>query len=263
MSGAGARVGVGTRFRYDGETVEVVEMAATTAGNEVVLKDGRGRMLRLSLKELLFSDRAAVIPDQSGPAAGDCEATASVVLGQLNETERQEVLDRAEHVREVLTGYRSGSPELARDGEPRPEYLPTLPAEARYAAKIAELRVGLRTLKRWIAEFRADGEAGLVPRKGPARSSQAGVDERWVETALEVMVEHTGESKPSRTMVIERTRARVIARFGPDVVSQPPPLLRAQGRPLPGLHSASLCRRRGAEVDASGAVAHTRSLVLL
>ena len=30
MSRAGARVGVGTHFRYDGETVEVVEMAATT-----------------------------------------------------------------------------------------------------------------------------------------------------------------------------------------------------------------------------------------
>ncbi|SDP04446.1 hypothetical protein SAMN04487981_1166 [Streptomyces sp. cf386] len=58
MSGAGARVGVGTRFRYDGEAVEVVELAATTAGNEVVLKDGRGRLLRLSLKKLLFSDRA-------------------------------------------------------------------------------------------------------------------------------------------------------------------------------------------------------------
>lgn len=35
MSGAGARVGVGTSFRYDGETVEVVEMTATMAGNEV------------------------------------------------------------------------------------------------------------------------------------------------------------------------------------------------------------------------------------
>lgn len=31
MSRAAARVGVGTRFRYDGETVEVVEAAATTA----------------------------------------------------------------------------------------------------------------------------------------------------------------------------------------------------------------------------------------
>lgn len=37
-------------------------MAATTAGNEVVLKDHHGRILRLSLRELLFSDRATLIP---------------------------------------------------------------------------------------------------------------------------------------------------------------------------------------------------------
>ncbi|MFK0147739.1 hypothetical protein ACIQUZ_21940 [Streptomyces griseus] len=66
MSTAGARVGVGTHFRYDGESVEVVEMAATTAGNEVVLKDNQGRLLRLALKELLFSDRATIVPDGPG-----------------------------------------------------------------------------------------------------------------------------------------------------------------------------------------------------
>lgn len=38
---------------------------------------------------------------------------------------------------------------------------------------------------------------------------------------LEVVAEHTGESKPSRTLVIERTQARVIARFGPGAVPQP------------------------------------------
>ncbi|MFJ4513355.1 helix-turn-helix domain-containing protein [Streptomyces sp. NPDC088816] len=221
MSRAGARVGVGTRFRYDGETVEVVEMVPTTAGNEVALKDGRGRMLRLSLKELLFSDRAVIIPDGPGPAADDLEEIASVVLAQLGEAERRKLLDRAEHVREVLTGYRSGTSELARDGEPRPEYSPALSAEARYATKAAELGVGLRTLKRWVAEFREHGEAGLAPKRGFARKAQVGVDGRWAETALEVMIEHSGESKPSRTMVIERTRARVIARFGPDAVSQP------------------------------------------
>lgn len=35
------------------------------------------------------------------------------------------------------------------------------------------------------------------------------------------MVEHTGESKPSRTMVVDRSNARVIARFGPDVIEPP------------------------------------------
>ncbi|GGP98600.1 integrase/transposase [Streptomyces virginiae] len=78
-----------------------------------------------------------------------------------------------------------------------------------------------RSVRRWVAAFRENGEAGLAPKKGPARKSQVGADDRWVETALEVMVEHTGQSKPSRTMVIERARARVIARFGPEVVPQP------------------------------------------
>lgn len=220
MSRAGTRVGIGTRFRYDGETVEVVEMAATTAGNEVVLKDGQGRLLRLSLKELLFSDRAAISPDGPGPSANDDEEIASVVLGQLDSAARAKILERAEHVREVLTGYRSGTPELARAGEPHPGYCPENPWEARYAAKADELGVSLRTVKQWVADFRRGGEAGLAPKRA-AGKPHAKADDRWVETALEVMVEHTGESKPSRTMVIERTRARVIARFGPEVVPQP------------------------------------------
>ncbi|MEN2420541.1 helix-turn-helix domain-containing protein [Streptomyces rimosus] len=220
MSRAGTRVGVGTRFRYDGEAVEVVEMAATTAGNEVVLKDGRGRLLRLSLKELLFSDRAAISPDSPGPSANDDEEIASVVLGQLDSAARAKVLERAEHVREVLTGYRSGTPEFAQAGEPQPGYRPELSWEERYAAKADELGVSVRTVKQWVADFRRRGESGLAPKKGAGRP-HAKVDDRWVETALEVMVEHTGESKPSRTMVIERTRARVIARFGPEVVLQP------------------------------------------
>lgn len=41
------------------------------------------------------------------------------------------------------------------------------------------------------------------------------------DRALEVMAEHVDKSRPSRTMVIERTRARMIARFGPEVVPQP------------------------------------------
>ncbi|MGW4359508.1 hypothetical protein ACWEKU_12225 [Streptomyces californicus] len=42
MSRAGTRVGVGSRFRYDGEIVEVVELAVMASGNETVVKDGVG-----------------------------------------------------------------------------------------------------------------------------------------------------------------------------------------------------------------------------
>ncbi|MCH6161474.1 transposase [Streptomyces marispadix] len=221
MSSAGTRVGVGTRFLYDGEAVEVVELAATTAGNEVVLKDARGRVQRLSLKELLFSDRARVVPDGPGPSGGDPDEVASVVLDQLNDEERELTAERAYHIREVLTGYRSGSQELAVGGEPRDKYAPHAPMEARKAAKAAEIGVTVRTIERWIGAFRDRGEAGLAPRKSSGSGPATSADMRWVETALEVMVEHTDESRPSRTMVIERTRARVTARFGPDVVPQP------------------------------------------
>ncbi|MFD8064213.1 transposase [Streptomyces cyaneofuscatus] len=223
MNRAGARVGIGTRFRYDGETLEVVEMAATTAGNEVVLKDGQGRFLRLSLRELLFSDRAVVIPDQPGPSGDDDQELAAVILDQLQEDERQQVRERAEHVREVLTGFRSGNPELARAGEPRPGFAPGGPMEPKYAAKAEELGVHVRTVKEWVAEFRRHGEAGLAAKKKAVRGAAASGDERWVETALEVMIEHTGESKPTRRLLIERTRARVVARYGSGVVRQPSP----------------------------------------
>ena len=47
------------------------------------------------------------------------------------------------------------------------------------------------------------------------------MDPRWTEIAIEVMVEHADQSRPSQTMVIDRTNARVIARFGEGVVALP------------------------------------------
>ncbi|GFH39228.1 helix-turn-helix domain-containing protein [Streptomyces pacificus] len=211
MSRAAVRVGVGSRFSYDGEVVEVVEFAGTQAGGEVVLKDGRGRLLRLAVKELLVSDRARIIPDGPGPASDDPQEMAAVVLDRLESGERERVLERAAHVREVLTGFRSGSEELPREGEPRAAYAAGEPMESRYSAKAAELEVAARTIKRWVAAFRQDGEAGLVPARSGPRSGHRNA-EVWSEAALEVMVEHTGQSKPSRKMVIERTRARLLAR---------------------------------------------------
>jgi transposase InsO family protein len=92
----------------------------------------------------------------------------------------------------------------------------------RYKAKAAELNVSMRTVQQWVSDFHRAGEAGLIAKKDHAHNGSVGhVDERWVQTALEVMVEHTAESKPSRTMVIDRATARVAARFSPGVVKVP------------------------------------------
>lgn len=221
MSTAGVRVGVGTRFAYDGETIEVVQVASTAAGMEVVAADRRGRMLRLGLNELLLSERSRVIPDGPGPSAADEDASAAVLLSQLTVAQREQMLERAGHVREVLTGYRSGSAELAQPGEPKPQFDLGLPLEARYAAKAAELGAGVRTVKRWVSRFRQIGEAGLVPQADAGSGPLGRADERWVQIALEVMGEHIGESRPSRKMVIERTAARLAADHGDGVVLLP------------------------------------------
>jgi hypothetical protein len=124
MSSAAVRVGVGTRFSYDGEVVEVVEMLSTGAGNEVVLKNAtHHRIVRVAVRELLASDRARVVPASPGPSADDAEELASVLLAELTDPERQQVRERAAHVREVLTGYRSGMAELSAEDEPRPELI--------------------------------------------------------------------------------------------------------------------------------------------
>ncbi|MEV6963414.1 hypothetical protein AB0M97_30535 [Streptomyces sp. NPDC051207] len=89
MSGAGAKLGVGTHFRLDGETVEVVEFASMATGMEVILKDGRDRLARMSLRELLTSDRAELIHDKSGPSSADDEDVAAVVLNRLTKEEKK------------------------------------------------------------------------------------------------------------------------------------------------------------------------------
>ncbi|GAA1589882.1 helix-turn-helix domain-containing protein [Actinoplanes couchii] len=212
MTAAGVRVGVGTRFAYDGELLEVTEVFSTTHGVEVVLVDGRRRPRRMAVRDLLTSDAARVLAQN--PESGDDGVPAAALLDQLSESERAEVRAKAEHVREVLTGYRSGSAELALPGEPRDGYLPTASMESRYVKKCAELGINRSTIIRWTSEYRSGGEAALASRpkakrKGPDFST-------WTEIALEIMAEHTLDSKPSKKMVAARATARLQSRHGED-----------------------------------------------
>ncbi|MFG2557390.1 hypothetical protein [Streptomyces sp. NPDC048496] len=110
-----------------------------------------------------------------------------MVLNRLTTEEKKEVLERAEHVREMLTGYRSGSEDRPRPDEPRSQYAPGIPLKARYEAKAAELGASARSMRRWARAFRELGEAGLVPRTAQADGGLSNADPRWVETAVEVL----------------------------------------------------------------------------
>ncbi|MBS2964779.1 transposase [Actinocrinis puniceicyclus] len=223
MSRGATRLEVGTRLVHDGEMVEVVEFAARQIGTDVVLRSARGQYLRVSVKELLFSERVRIVADGPGPSGDGADELASATLSLLEEIDskkRDWLVERAEHAREVCTGYKSGSAELAREGEPRPGYDPSLPQMARYEAKAAELGVHWRTVYRWVVATRRLGEAGLAGSiRVPTVLDRC--DVRWVEVMAEILKEYTGQSKPMRKTVLEQAEARVVARFGEGAVEVP------------------------------------------
>lgn len=210
------RVGVRTKFSSDGAIWEVIETTNVPDG-EIVAVNG-DHVRRMTLSQLLHDSRHRFIPTDATSAEEDHRETAALILGQLSPERLREVRDRAEHVREVLTGYRSGSAELPRPDEPRPQYDPALPLSARYEAKAAELQTSDRTVKRWVADFRRFGEAGLSDCR---YTREPGIDPRWEAEALAVMADYTDLSRPTRSAVIRRTNRNCDERHGVGVVPIP------------------------------------------
>jgi hypothetical protein len=98
MSGAAARVGVGTRFVYEGETVEIVEMHG---GTQVTVRGLRTKTVqRFSLRELLDAENSRLLCTEPGPASDDDQETAAIKLAFLTKGERKEVVELADHIRE-------------------------------------------------------------------------------------------------------------------------------------------------------------------
>ena len=149
MSGAGVRIGVGTRVMYDGALHEVTEWLPTVSGTDVVLR-GPSSVCRMSVVELVSSARVRLLLETAGPESTDDIVPAAVLLSSLSKEELAEVRGKAAHVREVLTGFRSGSPDIAQEGEPRPPFNPSRPLRDRCAAKADEVGVDARTVRRWI-----------------------------------------------------------------------------------------------------------------
>lgn len=214
---ASTRIEIGARVRYDGETHTLTELLPTATGTDVVLRTARA-IVRLSLVTLLEDVRAHLIPTTAGPSPTDDLDPAAVILGSLDKAQTREIRRRCDHIREMLTGYRSGSAALALPQEPRPQYATTEPLLNRYAAKAHELGFTVRHVRRMAKAYKRDGEAGLASARWQGKSK---TDPRWVQTALQIMVEHTNESKPSQKAIILQTAKRLELLFGPGAVPLP------------------------------------------
>lgn len=210
------RLQIGTKFIRDGETVTVIELHADC----VVVKSVRGQKWRLAVPELL-ADPGTEFPGHELPGAVEQYALGAM-LDNLDDRQRKELRDRLGHIREVLTGFKTGDPSTPFSGEPRDEYLQFKPLKDRCKAKATELAVSERTVMRWITAYRQAGPAGLVDgRVQPVGLKFRGLDPRWVDVCRIILSEHVDASKPSTMLILERVQARLTRDYGEGVVESP------------------------------------------
>ena len=203
---------VGAKVAYDGEVWSVVDLT----GSRATIARAGGRSRSVAITRLLSAPNRLLVDDvPAGAGVGQ-------VFSSLDETERAQLNDRLAHVRELLTGYRSGDPAAPLPGEPRPAYEPARPRMDRYAAKAEELGVGRSTLRRWVAAYQEQDAAGLLDLRHHRQSDPLRhVDQRWLDMLASVLAEHTGASRPPRHLLLERVAARVEELHGPGVVPIP------------------------------------------
>lgn len=211
-------IGVGKTLIWDGSMCTVVEIA----GNAVVVKDAEHRLRRLRLIDLLKpvseGGRARLVGDLDGGVP----SPLVLLWAELSEEDREAVHERAGHVREVLTGFKSGSAVIVAKGEPRPEYAHGVSLSQRCAAKAAEIGVTSRTVEGWIKKYREADELGLLDRRRAGLSVGAGgIDARWIDVARAVLLEQVEEPKVPRNVVMQRIEARLIAIHGEGMVPIP------------------------------------------
>jgi transposase InsO family protein len=222
---AAVRVGVGTQFVYDGEVFEVIEMHPRANMPEVLARELRtDAVRRLALDEIRPSDRCHLLTDDLDVEISHCtEYPPSVKWAAVSEQARREARDRAAHVREVLTGYRSGSATTAMPLEPRSCFESAAPKMKRLAAKAKELGKARRTIERWVSAYEAEGEVGLLSAKAIQSALGTTKFALFEQTASDIMREYTDLSKPTMDLIISHAEARLNATYGKGVVRLPSP----------------------------------------
>ncbi|MEU4360353.1 Mu transposase C-terminal domain-containing protein [Promicromonospora sp. NPDC023987] len=209
----GAVVTVGTRVSTDGAWFTVLGIEA----ERLRLRGSGGQTVLVHTATLLADPSTTIVGADTEPV----EALGPA-LANLTPAQQAQLDERLAQVRELLTGYTSGSADSAMDGEPRSQYDPTLPVADRYAAKATELGVTMRTLERWVAAFRETGPAGLLDGRGlRVTDPLGGVDERWLAMCRTVLAEHTDAARPTQNLLLQRVAARLAAEHGQGVVPEP------------------------------------------
>jgi putative transposase len=183
---------LGTRIHFEGDDWLIVGME----GAGVQLRSEK-RKATFLMREVTGSDDFRIVD-----ANVDLEVTHSIFggLDDLPPEVARVARERAEHVREAVTGFKSGNPNRRRKREPRASYdgKKVKLLEERLIAKAEELGIHVRTLKEWKSQLEKHGERGLVDRRYTRPAKPRHVDSRVLEAIEGVREEHVNEGTITR-----------------------------------------------------------------
>ena len=205
----------GLALAYDGEQFTVVEIEGRRVLLQQLPGDSMPRLRQVDIS-MLLTDPSLELLVETPPA----QPASAAALGQLSTSESDALAVRYGHVQEVRTGYKLGSPELALEGEPRPDYAPGVPLMHRYAAKATELGVDPATIRRWVAKAAQAGPAGLLGKR-EATGVLDRVDPRWLDMARSVLAGLVRSSRPVRALVLTEIEERLAKQYGLGAVRLP------------------------------------------
>ena len=195
-------IGPGSRLSFDGEVVEV----SGFEGTRVTLRDGRDRWRTLGLAGFLARRR-------SGGGAGGPGRPVGPLLAGLSGGEQSVVTERAGHVREVLTGYRSG--QRRRPGRASRARTTTRPGRSAAGRRPRPASLAWRA-GRSAAGCAPTGTAGRPGWWMPAGSAADGsaLDPRWEEACRTVVAGQVGASTPTAGALLRLIDAQLDDQHG-------------------------------------------------
>ncbi|MGW1713848.1 transposase [Streptomyces sp. NPDC002156] len=201
--------------------------------------------------------------DRSGedPAEHDTPTTklwmdAAALFDKLSDDQLKELQRAQEHLLEMTTGFRSGDPEEAAPGEPRPEYAPDVSLARRVQSKARELGYSEQQIWRRLRKWRDEGPWGLVDRRSHRPSDPlAGADQRLIDAIVaQYHVTEAEDSTGSLNRLRRRVERRLADGYGPGTVKMPAPKTfnRYVAALLPGRYTTGLATTRQSVANRPG-----------
>ncbi|WP_028808954.1 DDE-type integrase/transposase/recombinase [Streptomyces sp. 351MFTsu5.1] len=167
-------------------------------------------------------------PEREDSSEHDASTTklwldAAALFDKLSDKQLEELQRAQEHVLEMTTGFRSGDPQDASPGEPRPEYAPGVSLAQRVQSKARELGYSEPQMWRRLRKWREEGPWGLVDRRSHRPSDPlAGADPRLIDAIItQYNVTEADDSTGSLNRLRRRVERRLVDLHGPGTVKMP------------------------------------------